>query len=182
MPQFIAIYENGLHVDLYIATNSQLQHTDPIKVYYDPNGIFNEYTWQRDEFSLDEIAKCFEDALYYFTEANSAYERKNYPWAIRIMDSSISNAAILLRYSYDKIFTFLGLKKINEIIPHEQYMLLENAFVYLGKLEFQKANDCIMKAMDVFIETCSSEMKDKLNMKLYQWVKSNLNRTLFVER
>lgn len=111
LQQLIAIFVDGLHVDLYVATQEQLLHTDPIKVYYDPKGIFVNYTWQRDEFSVDEIVRCFEETLYYFVEADSAYLRKNYAWTACIMDSSIANAAVLLRYSYDKIFTFLGLKK-----------------------------------------------------------------------
>ncbi len=141
----------GLHVDLYVATKEELPHTDPIKVYYDANGDFQEYIWEREEFSEEEAATYFEETLYYFVEADSAYRRKNYAWTARIMNESIACVAILLRYVYDKKFTFLGLKKINEILPGEQYLLLENAYKYLGKAEFQKMRACIMQALEIFM-------------------------------
>lgn len=181
LPQVIAIYENALHVDLYVATLEEMTHTDPVKVYYDPKGLFADDSCERGEVSQEEAAECFQDALYYFVEADSAYRRKNYAWTIHIMSGSIADAAILLRYSYDKKYAFLGLKKINQIIPREQYLLLEQAHGCLGIMEFQKANEYILQALDIFVESASEELRGKLNLKMYDWVRKSLGNLLFVE-
>ena len=84
-------------------------------------------------------------------EADTVYKRKNYAWTARIMGNAIAIVAVLLRYPYDKKYTFLGLKKINEIIPPAQYQLLEDAYSYLGKDSFDKSNDCLIRVLELFI-------------------------------
>lgn len=180
LPQKIAIYTDGLHVDLYVAEMEQIGHTDPVKIWYDPKGLFDDYTYHRDDVAEKEIAAHFSEVLYCFVEADTAYRRKNYAWAARIMGNAIAEAAILLRYPYDKKYAFLGLKKINEIIPHEQYQLLEDAYTYLGKNGFDRSNDYLIRALEVFIDHSDDSLKDKLDMQLFAWVKESLGGLLFM--
>lgn len=180
LPQKVAIYVDALHVDLYVALKEQIEHTDPIKVWYDPKGLFDDYSYHRDDMTEKEIADHFSEVLYCFVEADTAYQRKNYAWAAKIMGNAIAEAAILLRYHYDKKYAFLGLKKINEIIPREQYQLLEDAYTYLGKNSFDRSNDCLIRALEVFIARSDDMLKDKLDMRLFAWVKECLGSLLFV--
>lgn len=182
LPQKVTIYSDALHVDLYTARKEQIEHTDPIKVWYDPKGLFDNYTYKKEDMTQYEVARNFKDVLYSFVEADTAYKRKNYAWTAKIMGNAIAMAAILLRYNYDKKYAFLGLKKINEIIPTEQYQLLEDAYNYLGKDSFDKSNDCLIRALEAFIEHSDYSLKDKLDIKLFKWVKKNLGSLLFPER
>jgi len=179
LPQKVTIYVDSLHVDLYTATKEQIEHTDPIKVWYDPKGLFENYTYCRDDVAEEEIAEYFKEILYSFVEADTAYKRKNYAWAAKIMGNAIAMAAFLLRYHYDKKYAFLGLKKINEIIPAEQYQLLEDAYSYLRRDAFDKANDCLIRALEVFVEHSADSLMSKLDMRFFAWVKENLGSLLF---
>lgn len=179
LPQKVTIYVDSLHVDLYTATKEQIGHTDPIKVWYDPNGLFKNYTYHRDDVTEAEVAEYFKEVLYSFVEADTAYKRKNYAWTAKIMGNAIAMTAFLLRYHYDKKYAFLGLKKINEIIPAEQYQLLEDAYRYLGRDTFDRANDCLIRALEVFVEHSADSLKRKLDMRLFGWVKANLGGLLF---
>lgn len=179
LPQKVAIYEDGLHVDLYTALPEQVGNADPIKVWYDPNGLFVEYTWHRDDVTEEEVAEYFKEVLYCFVEADAAYKRENIAWAAKIMGNAIAMVAFLLRYHYDKKYAFLGLKKINEIIPAEQYRLLEDAYGYLRKDTFDKANECLIRALEVFVIGCGEPLKEKVDMCLFAWVKESLGGLLF---
>lgn len=179
LPQKVTIYDNGLHVDLYAATYDQLDHSDPVKVYYDPTGLFKDYHAKRKEMPASELVGYFNSALYCFTEADTAFQRKNMAWASRIMDESIASTAVLLRYQYDKKYAFLGLKKLNEIIPMEQYLWLEQAYQNLGKDGFVKTNEYIIKALDYFVASAEEEVKSQLDLALFDWVKQSIGTVLF---
>lgn len=179
LPQKVAIYADGLHVDLYTAQTEQIDTKDPIKVWYDPMGLFINYTHCREDMTEEKVAEYFKEVLYSFIEADTAYKRKNYAWAAKIMSNAIAMAAVLLRYPYDKKYAFLGLKKINEIIPLGQYQLLEDAYSYLGRDTFEKANQCLICALEVFIANSEESLQNKLDMRLFAWVRDNLGKVLF---
>lgn len=180
LPQKVTIYADALHVDLYTARIEQIEHTDPIKVWYDPKGLFDNYTYHRADVTEQEVSEYFSEVLYHFVEADTAYKRKNYAWTAKIMGNAIAIAAFLLRYPYDKQYTFLGLKKINEILPYEQYQLLEDAYRYLGKDSFDKSNDCLIRALEELIAHADDSLKGKLDMRLFHWVKESLGSILFL--
>lgn len=177
--QMLAIYEDAVHVDLYTTTVEKMDHSDPIKVYYDPKGLFEHYEWHRDGLTNQQLVKVFNSALYYFVEGDSAYKRKNYPWAARIMDESISKATILLRSHYDKQYAFLGLKKINQILPREEYELIETAYGCMNKEEFLKAMKALVAMLDLFVSRCEEEIRVELNLEFFAWIKENVGKTLF---
>lgn len=179
LPQKVAIYVNGLHVDLYTAQMDQLDTKDPIKVWYDPKGVFENYTYCRENMTEEKVAEYFKEVLYSFVEADAAFKRKNYAWTAKIMSNAIAMTAVLLRYLYDKKYAFLGLKKINEIITTEQYQLLEDAYSYLGEDTFDRANQCLVRALEIVILNSEGSLKNKLDMRLFAWIKENLGDLLF---
>lgn len=180
--QIVAIYDNGLHFDLYTVTAETMPHTDKAKVIYDPSGEFANYTAELKTVTKEELADYFNDSLYGFIEADGAYRRRNYPWASRIMDNSIAESAILLRYLYDKDYAYLGLKKINEVIPGEQFLWLTEASSNLNEEGFCKANDYIIKILDFIIQNIGDDVKSLFNLKFFEWMKVNLNTTLFLNK
>lgn len=157
----------------------QLDAKDPIKVWYDPKGVFANYTYCRENMTEEKVAEYFKEVLYSFVEADTAFKRKNYAWTAKIMSNAIAMTAVLLRYLCDKKYAFLGLKKINEIIPTEQYQLLENAYNYLREDTFDRANQCLVRALEIFILNSEGSLKNKLDMRLFAWVKENLGDLLF---
>lgn len=179
LPQKIAIFVDALHVDLYVAEKGQIDHADPVKVWYDPKGLFRGYRHRREAVAEEAIAERFSNALYGFVEADAAYRRGNTAWAAYIMGHAAADIAVLLRYAYDKPYAFLGLKKINEIIPPEEYQLLADAYAFQGKGDFGRANARLMQALEVFLAQADAPLKEKLNLRLFTWVKESLGTLLF---
>ncbi|MDF2844873.1 MAG: polymerase beta domain protein region [Herbinix sp.] len=180
--EYVAIYDNGLHFDLYTVTEDTLPHTDKAKVIYDPNHKFDNYVGESKIITKEQLAYNFNDALYYFIEADGAFCRKNYPWASQILSSTINSSAILLRYLYDKEYAYLGLKKINEIVPDEQFSWLMLITDNLNKDGFTTANSYIIKILDFVVENIEEDIKCLFNLPFFEWMKLNLNTTLFIRK
>ncbi|SHM66030.1 hypothetical protein SAMN02746066_02788 [Anaerosporobacter mobilis DSM 15930] len=177
--QMLAIYDDALHVDLYTTTMEQLDHGNPVKVFYDPKNLFDNYQVVHNMYTKEDLISIFDDSLYYFVEASSAYARKNYPWTAHILASAIAGCTILLRNRYDKEYAFLGLKKINEILPEDEYALIEAAYANLNQDGFQKANTYILKMLEIILDSMEESERNACNLKFYEWCKENVNVTLF---
>ena len=180
--QVVAIYDDGLHIDLYTVTRDNLPDKDKAKVIYDPNLILEEYNAGIQQTSPEELAERFSSALYYIVEADSAYQRKNYPWASYILSSSIANCAILLRYLYDKDYTYLGLKKINEIIPCKQYLWIEEASKNLNESGYPLALYKIIKILNYVTDNIDKDIKNLFNLEFFNWMKEKLENQLFQQK
>ncbi len=178
--QIVAIYDNGLHFDLYTVTEDTMPFTDKAKIIYDPYKKFADYHAESKIITNDELANYFNESLYHFIEADGAFCRKNYPWASHIMLNAIAESTILLRYLYDKEHAYLGLKKINEIIPEEQFSWVMYASANLNKEGFSTANDYIIKILDYVVENIKDDVKCLFNIKFFEWIKRNLKTKLFI--
>lgn len=177
--QIVAIFNNGLHFDLYTVTANTLPHSDKARIIYDPADKFSSYEPEFRIISVEELVEYFNEAMYYFIEGDAAFRRGNYPWAQHIMSSTISYSAILLRYLYDKDYAYLGLKKINEIIPAEQFEWLCGAASGMNKESANKIMDCLIKILDYIIDNYPTEISEKFNLKFYYWIKENTGISLF---
>lgn len=177
--QVVAIYEDGLHIDLYTVTRESLPHKDKAKVIYDPNLILDEYNAEIKGTSPEELAERFSSALYYIVEADSAFHRKNYPWASYILSSSIANCAVLLRYLYDKDYAYLGLKKINEVIPCKQYLWLEEASKNLNESGYPLALYKIVKILNYVTDNIDKEILNFFILEFFNWTKEKLENQFF---
>lgn len=177
--QVVAIYEDGLHFDLYTVTQDTLPDYDKAKIIYDPSNLYGHYKGKIRETTAEDLKGYFNSALYDIVEADTAFCRKNYVWTARILGHSIAECAILLRYLYDKNYAYLGLKKINEILPKEQFDWLQEASDHLHREGFYKALENIMKMLDYVLSQLDSKIKEELNSKFLKWMKENLFETLF---
>lgn len=178
-PQIIVIFEDGLHFDLYTVSKEHIPQNDEVKVIYDPKKLLKDYVPEVKSLDKETCINLFNGILYNFIEADGAYKRKNYPWTSRILNHSIADASILLRYIYNDKHPYLGLKKINEVLPRKQYLWLEEAMENLNINGFKIANDKIIIMLNYIVENIEEDIKENLNIKFFQWIKKNLNYTLF---
>jgi predicted nucleotidyltransferase len=177
--QVVAIYEDGLHFDLYTVADSSLSHLDKIKIIYDPMNKYDQYKSEVRKTSEVDLISGFHNVLYGFIEADSAYQRKNYPWVARILSHSVADCAFLLRYLYDEDYAYLGLKKINEVIPKEQFYWLCQASDHLNKEGFRIANEYIIKILNFVADKLDEEVRSKINLRFLEWNKNMLKDKLF---
>jgi predicted nucleotidyltransferase len=180
MKQTLAIFSDALHFDLYTVIKEEFPcYGEPIKVYHDPDNLFGEYRVETKRLNKEQLVNCFNSTLYYFVEADSAYQRKNYAWTARIMDEAVAGAAMLIRYIYDKEYAYLGLKKLNEKIPSEQYSWVEEAYKNLREDGFTIANAYVIRILEFVLENLEEEMKGAFDLNFFRWLKENLHTILF---
>ena len=182
LPQKVAIFSDALHVDLYVAEPEQVGSLDPVVAAYDPAGLFADVTPTRADVTDEELCRHFSSVLYCLVEASSAYGRRNDAWATKIMSDAVGELSVLVRSLYDRRYAFLGLKKINEVIPAEDYQLLEAIYASLGSGDFLEAAQAIHNVLDAFLANAGDGLAAKLNVRFLTWAKESLGAALFAER
>ena len=182
LPQKLAIFSDALHVDLYVAEPQQVGSLDPVVAIYDPAGLFADVAPVRSDVTDEELCRHFSSALYCLVEASSAYGRGNDAWAAKIMSDAAGELSVLVRSLYDRRYAFLGLKKINEVIPAEDYRLLEDIYASLGCGDFPGAAQTILGALDAFLVNADNGLASKLDARFLTWAKEGLGALLFAER
>lgn len=182
LPQKLSIFSDALHVDLYVAEPQQVGNLDPVVAVYDPAGLFEGAVPTRADVTDEELCRHFSSAIYCLVEASSAYARKNDAWAAKIMSDAIGELSVLVRSLYDRRYAFLGLKKINELIPAEDCQLLEDVYACLGRGDFPGAAQAILNVLDAFLANAGDGLAAKLDARFLSWTKGSLGTLLFAER
>ena len=182
LPQKVAIFSDALHVDLYVAEPEQVGSFDPVVAAYDPAGLFTDVAPTRADVTDEELCRHFSSVLYCLVEASSAYGRRNDAWAAKIMSDTVGELSVLVRSLYDRRYAFLGLKKINEVIPAEDYRLLEGIYASLGSGDFPGAAQAILGILDAFLTNAGDGLASKLDARFLSWAKEGLGTVLFVKR
>ena len=182
LPQKVAIFSDALHVDLYVAEPQHIGSLDPVVAAYDPAGLFVDVMPTRADVTDEELCRHFSSAIYCLVEASSAYGRRNNAWAAKIMSDAVGELSPCLRSLYDRRYAFLGLKKINEVIPAEDYQLLEGIYASLGHGDFLKAAQAILNILDAFLANAGDGLAAKLDAHFLMWAKESLGTLLFAGR
>ena len=182
LPQKVAIFSDALHVDLYVAEPAQIGSLDPMIAVNDTAGLFKDVTPTRADVTDEELCRHFSSAIYCLVEASSAYGRKNDAWAAKIMSDAVGELSVLMRSLYDRRYAFLGLKKINEVVPAEDYQLLEDVYAGLGRGDFLGAAQVILNVLDAFLANAGDGLAAKLDARFLTWAKESLGTLLFAER
>lgn len=182
LPQKVAILSDALHVDLYVAEPKQVGSLDPVVAVYDPASLFADVASTRADVTDEELCRHFSSVIYCLVEASSAYGRRNDAWTTKIMSDAVGELSVLVRSLYDRRYAFLGLKKINEVIPAEDYQLLEAIYVSLGSGDFLGAAQAILNVLDAFLANAGDGLAAKLDVRFLTWAKESLVAALFAER
>lgn len=182
LPQKVAILSDALHVDLYVAEPKQVGSLDPVVAVYDPASLFADVAFTRADVTDEELCRHFSSVIYCLVEASSAYGRRNDAWVTKIMSDAVGELSVLVRSLYDRRYAFLGLKKINEVIPAEDYQLLEAIYVSLGSGDFLGAAQAILNVLDAFLANAGDGLAAKLDVRFLTWAKESLGTVFFAGR
>ena len=98
------------------------------------------------------------------------------------MSDAVGELSVLVRSLYDRRYAFLGLKKINEVIPAEDYRLLEDVYASLGCGNFPGAAQTILGVLDAFLANADNGLAPKLDARFLTWAREGLGAVLFAER
>lgn len=182
LPQKVAIFSDALHVDLYVAEPQEIGSLDPIVAVYDPAGRFGSASPTRADVTDEELCRHFSSVLYCLVEASSAYGRRNNAWTAKIMSDAAGELSVLVRSLYDRRYAFLGLKKLNEVVPAEDYRLFEDVYARVGRGDFPEAAQTILNVLDAFLASADEALASQLDTRFLAWAKRSLGTPLFAER
>ncbi|MGX8794785.1 DUF2785 domain-containing protein [Fusibacter sp. JL298sf-3] len=112
-PQIVCVYEDGLHLDLYVQTPETLTQTDAIKVLYDPENYLENYIAKPLDLSTSEMTRLFDAATFTLLEFETAYLRGDLVWASRLASHLSGDLSVLLRHLYHPEYAKLGCKRLN---------------------------------------------------------------------
>lgn len=182
LPQKVAIFSNALHVDLYVAEPAQIGSLDPVVAAYDPAGRFGNASPARPDVTDEELCRHFSSVLYCLVEASSAYGRGNHAWAAKIMSDAVGELSVLVRSRYDRRYAFLGLKKLNEVVPSEDYRPFEDVYACAGRGDFPGAARGVLNVLDAFLANADEALAPHLDARFLAWAKRSLGTLLFAER
>lgn len=117
--QVICVYDDGLHVDLYVTTLNKLSRSDDIAIVYDPNHLLSNYVKVPLMFSPNEIGELINSFLFTSLDFYRAYKRKDFIYSFRVANHMSAILGTFLRTYFDPDFAKLGLKGFLEKVDAE---------------------------------------------------------------
>lgn len=173
-PQIVAVFDNGLHFDLYTVTIETLSFTDEIKVIYDPENLLLNYKAKRLTISEAEIINIFNGFTFTLLEFEAAYCRKDLIWASRLASHLSGDLAIILRYIFDKNNAKLGFKKLYRKLDSDLNERLHKAMDLLGPSFLPKGVIQLIDIANELIEKLPNEISAKINMDFFNYMSNKI--------
>lgn len=173
-PQIVAVFEDGLHFDLYTVTRESLHYTDEVKVLYDPEGLLKNYKNEKFLLSDEEIAKYFDEATFMLLEFEAAYMRNDLVWASRLGSHISGYLSVILRYVYDKDNAQLGLKRLYKKMDDSMYEKYKNAMDLIGPSYLPDGVILLCEIAEEILEKLPEEISAKINKKFFYFMFKNI--------
>lgn len=132
-PQLVCIYEDGLHLDLYVTTLDELTEDDDILVLLDPKGFLNHYQSKKLRLSNLEMANHIHEYALTLLEFVQSYRRGDYVFAFRLLNHLLMHYTYILRYFKNPIKSKIGIKGFTKELNGrdvDQYMTLVRLVKY----------------------------------------------------
>ncbi|QTA37904.1 aminoglycoside 6-adenylyltransferase [Thermosipho ferrireducens] len=170
-PQIVAVFDNGLHFDLYTVTHDTLSMTDEIKIIYDPENLLDNYKAEKLAISEKEFLRYFNSFAFTMLEFETAYLRKDLIWASRLTNHLSADLAAILRYFYDRDNSKLGFKRLHEKLDKNLREKLIKAMDFSGPSYLPEGAIMLAEILREIIEMHLNEtLKSKVNIEFFYFM------------
>lgn len=128
-PQIVAVFDNGLHFDLYTVTPDKFPLVGEFKALYDPENLLEAYTHKTSDHSIswEQVEEHFNSFSFTMLEFNAAWQRGDVAWSSRLASHLAGDLGILLRHRYDPQNAQLGTKRLEKVLPSSTRQELREA-------------------------------------------------------
>lgn len=118
-PQVVAVYEDGLHFDLYTVTPETFPLVGSFKALYDPIGLLAQWEGKTRDHSIppEQAIASFKEFSFTLLEFHAAWMRQDLVWATRLASHLAGDLGLLLRYRHDPANAMLGSKRLESYLP-----------------------------------------------------------------
>lgn len=128
-PQIVAVFDNGLHFDLYTVTLSQFPLVGKFKILYDPEGLLEPLVHKTTDHgtTISSVTTNFSEFSFTLLEFLAAWRRQDLVWSYRLASHLVGDLGMVLRHNYDPANALLGLKRLEQVLPLEVRSSLREA-------------------------------------------------------
>lgn len=169
-PQIVAVFEDGLHFDLYTVTKENLHYTDQVKVIYDPEALLKNYKNEKFLLSNEEIVKYFDEITFMLLEFEAAYMRNDLIWASRLGSHISGYLSIILRYLYDKDNAKLGLKRLHQKMDNGTYEKYKEAMDLIGPSYLPQGVILLCEIAEEILGKLPNEILQNINKEFFYFM------------
>ncbi len=162
-PQLVGVFDNGLHIDLYVLTYDSMNTTDQIKILYDPENLLCEYKSKPLSITEEALVDYFDDISFLMLEFEAAYCRNDLIYSSRLGGHIYAYLSIILRYMYEPNNAKIGLKGLSKKINKSKLYKLSNAMDLLGPSYLPEGVKVLIEIIDEILEELPKETSDKVN-------------------
>lgn len=145
-PQFIAVFDDMLHIDLFTVTKDSFVGKDYFKVLYNPHQLLDEFSeTQGLTLSKSEYSDDVDDVAWFLFQYQKTAARGNDLWAVRILTNVMYHLARVLLHKYAPERAQLGLKTVEKSLPPSLVAELQQIFENITPSGHKKAVEQIRK-------------------------------------
>ena len=158
-PQIVAVFEDGLHFDLYTVTEKSLVRTGEVKALYDPTQKLRDY--QNEGFCIDteSIEQLLDELTFNLLEFDAAYNRNDLIWASRLASHMMGTLSLILRAVKDPQNGKLGMKRLSQYLSDDEHEKLSAIMDGIGPSDLHNGVIQILAFIDELILTYALSMK-----------------------
>lgn len=175
-PQIVAVFDNGLHFDLYTVTFETLQKTDAIKVLYDPDKLLSDYKSEHLSICENDVIDIFDGFTFTLLEFEAAYCRNDLIWASRLASHLSGDLAVILRYLFDTNNSKLGFKRLYKSLDEELHKKIIEAMDLSGPSFLPKGVILLAEIVNGIIENLPNEISSKINIIFFNYMFDKIKR------
>ncbi|QIK70690.1 hypothetical protein G7062_10415 [Erysipelothrix sp. HDW6C] len=172
-PQIVAIFEDGLHFDLYTVPVENIPRTGVVKVLHDPNEILIGYDPEDLSIHDNQVVLLINEISYTMIEMHAAVCRGDEIWLNHLFQLQFSSVSIILRFIYDPSNAKLGSKKIMHFLPND----LKKDFLELLR-NYQSSTltgvTLLIAFLDQVISKLPTSISNKSNEVFYEFTTGQL--------
>ena len=160
-PQIIAIYDDWLHVDLFMVTEETYQNKDYFTVLHDPDHVMDQFpTADKLTLSKKEFKDHVIDVAWFLFQYKKSMDRGNPTWAPEMLRYVMRSLSNVMLYGYAKDRSQLGLKAIHTHLPQEKQQNIQEIYEDITPSSHKRAVEKIISLLKVEIEWIQEKVDD----------------------
>lgn len=169
-PQIVAVFDNGLHFDLYAVTLENLPKTERIKVLHDPDQLLRGYESQPLALAAKDVVRAFDSFSFSLLEFEVAYKRGDLLWASRLASHLSSDLALMLRYTFDQNNSQLGLKGLHKKLDQNLHKKMSQALDLCGPSALPAGVMLFVEIAAETVQSLPSDLQNKTNLRFFNYM------------
>lgn len=133
-PQAVAVFDDGLHFDLYTVTEETFPLVGAFQVLHDPDQLLGKFSHLTKDHSIsaDQLVTTFSEFSFTLLEFLAAWQRQDLVWAHRLTSHLAGDLGVVLRFLYDPSNARLGSKRLEQVLPESTKHELRSALLESG--------------------------------------------------